>query len=212
MNFLTPENGLVFRITHIANVPWILDHGLHCRNSVTRDPNYRDIGNPDLIAKRAHRAVLVLPGGTLADYVPFYFTPHSPMLLNIRTGYNGTKQTPMNEIVIFVVRLRRLIDLRIPFVLTDRHAYLQTAQFSNDLSGLDRIDWRILQTRDFARSPTDPGKMERYQAEALVPGRVPIEAIDEIACYGEEQAEVVRGELARRGLRLPVAVRPEWYF
>ena len=30
---LTSEKGLIFRITHIANVPWILDHGLHCPDS-----------------------------------------------------------------------------------------------------------------------------------------------------------------------------------
>jgi len=30
---LNPERALIFRIVHVANVPWILDHGLHCKNS-----------------------------------------------------------------------------------------------------------------------------------------------------------------------------------
>jgi hypothetical protein len=59
VNGLTPERALIFRITHIDNVPWILDHGLHCRNSSELDRSYRDIGNPDLIAKRAARRVLI---------------------------------------------------------------------------------------------------------------------------------------------------------
>ena len=108
MAFLTPEKALIFRMTHIANVPWILDHGLHCRSSEIRDPNFCEIGNPDLIDKRARRVLPIAPGGTLSDYVPFYFTPATPMLLNIKTGYNGIRQTPMPEIAIFVSSVRRL--------------------------------------------------------------------------------------------------------
>ena len=100
MSSLTPEKALVFRITHIDNVAWIFAIGLHCRNSRTNDPNYHEIGNPDLIAKRAHRVVPIPPGGTLSDYIPFYFTPYSPMLLNIKTGHNGMTKTPMPDIVI----------------------------------------------------------------------------------------------------------------
>jgi hypothetical protein len=82
MSRISVENAYIFRITHIDNVPWLLANGIHCRNSTCRDPNFRDIGNPDLISKRAHRLVPVAPGGTLSDYVPFYFTHYSPMLYN----------------------------------------------------------------------------------------------------------------------------------
>ena len=41
---------------------------------------------------------------------------------------------------------------------------------------------------------------------------MPVQALDEIACFGEEQAETFRAETGRRGLRVPVAVRPQWYF
>lgn len=51
------------------------------------------------------------PGGTLSDYVPFYFTPCSPMLYNIKTGYNGVpKQEAMEEIVLLVASLRKLAE------------------------------------------------------------------------------------------------------
>src|ERR1035437_6684336 len=69
---LNPQKALIFRIVHRDNVPWILDHGLHCRNSGNVDPNYVEIGNPDLISKRNHHFVPKPPGGTLSDYVPFY--------------------------------------------------------------------------------------------------------------------------------------------
>lgn len=183
MSLLTPERAHIFRITHIENVPWILTNGLHCRSSRVLDPNYRDIGNPELIAKRAHRTVPIPPGGTLSDYIAFYFTPYSPMLLNIKTGHSGMKQTPMPEIVFLVSSLHTLIEQSVCFVFTDRHAYLRTADdaFSSDLADLDRIDWKILQARDFKRDPNDPGKFERYQAEVLVHRHLPLDALSGIA-------------------------------
>ncbi len=141
MSSINPEKALIFRITHIANVPWTLDHGLHCCNSAKLDPNYVEIGNPELIQKRATRVVPLPPGGGLSDYIPFYFTPYSPMLLNIKTGHNGIPKRSMNEIVILVSSLRTLAAQQIQFVFTDRHAYLQTAEFHNDLAQLDCIAW-----------------------------------------------------------------------
>ncbi len=94
---LTPERALIFRITHIDNVAWILANGLHCNSSPVRDPNFVQIGNPDLIAKRPNRRVPIPPGGGLGDYVPFYFTPCSPMLLNIVTGHGGIARRPRRE-------------------------------------------------------------------------------------------------------------------
>ena len=62
---LNPEKALIFRITHISNVPWILRNGLHCKNSDVRDPNFVRIGNLELIQRRTGRSVLVPPGGSL---------------------------------------------------------------------------------------------------------------------------------------------------
>lgn len=168
MGALNPDKALIFRITHVDNVPWLLDHGLHCRSSPDFDPNFRSIGNPELIARRQHRVVPVPPGGTLADYVPFYFTPYSIMLYNIKTGYGGVPRLPNEAIVILVSSLRRVAELGIGFVFTDRHAYVQTASFFNSLDDLGRVDWPLLQARDFRNDPEDPGKKERYRAEALV--------------------------------------------
>ena len=74
---LNANSAHVFRITHRENVPWILDNGMYARNGAKFDPNCRNIGNVDLIDKRARRKVPIPPGGTLSDYVPFYFTPYS---------------------------------------------------------------------------------------------------------------------------------------
>jgi len=121
---LTPERARIFRITHIENVPWILENGLRCCNSTCRDPNFREIGNRELIAKRKGHPVPIPPGGTLGDYVPFYFTPFSPMLFNIKTGWHGVQQRPMSDIAILVTSLHKVAQEGLEFVFTDRHAYV----------------------------------------------------------------------------------------
>lgn len=209
---LGPEKALIFRITHRANVPWILRHGLHCRNSPVRDPNFVSIGNQEIIDNRRLRPVRCHLGGTLSDYVPFYFTSHSPMFYNIRTGYRGLRQFPNDEIVILVSSLRTLREQGIPFAFTDRHALLATGQAFTELDDLDKIDWDGLRRRDFKRDPEDPSKVERYEAEALVHRHVPIGALHGIACYDEATKATLEREAAAQGVGVRMAVLPNRYF
>lgn len=212
MKDLTPEKALIFRITHISNVPWILEHGLHCRNSPQSDPNFRAIGNVDLIAKRNHRVVPIEPGGTLSDYVPFYFTPYSIMLLNIKTGYAGVPQVPNGEIALLVSSLRRVAELGYSFVFTNQHAYPAAAEYFASLKDIDRVDWPLLQSRDFRHDPDDPGKKERYQAEALVYRHLPAEGLLGVGCAVESARQWLQNEVKKRSMKVPAVLRPGWYF
>lgn len=214
MNYpsLNPEKALIWRILHRHNLPWVLKNGIHCGNSSIRSREWVSIGNAELIEKRAARPVPVPPGGTLGDYVPFYFTPFSVMLRNIHTGWNGIKQVPNADIVILVSSLRRVSELGLSFLFTSSHAYSGLARFHDDLARLDQIDWPLLQRRDFKRDPEDPGKLERYQAEALVHRHVPLEALLGIVCYTDGVRAEIEGTMRASGLSLPVYTRPNWYF
>ena len=205
---LNPERALIFRITHVENVPWILQNGLHAKTGDRSDPNFRQIGNCDLIRKRTDRTVAVPPAGTLSAYIPFYFTPFSMMLLNIKTGYNGV---PNEEIVIIVSSLRKVAELKIPFVFTDQHAYLAWAEFYTGLGSLDRVDWHILQNRDFKRDNNDLGKTDRYQAEALIWKHLPVESILGICCFTDDVRKSCSDQAAELGLSLQTLAKPEWY-
>ena len=209
---LNPEKALIFRITQISNVPWILRNGLHCKNSDFRDPNFVRIGNLELIQLRTRRSVPVPPGGTLSDYIPFYFTPFSMMMYNIRTGYGGIRQFPNSEIVIMVSSLRRLAESGVAAVFSDRHAYLRTAQFFTSLKALDKIDWEILQKRDFKKDLDDPEKTARYQAEALVHRYLPVEHLVGIVCLSQSEQQTLERQREEVGLELKVVARPNWYF
>lgn len=208
---LGPEAACIFRITHVNNVLWILDHGLHCKSSDKNDPSFIPIGLSDLIERRTSRTVPIGPGGTLADYVPFYFTPWSVMGYNIKTGRNVT-QRPNSEIVILVSSLHKLQEVKTRFVFTNAHAYLEETDYFKELSDLDQIDWELLRKKDFKKDPDDPGKMGRYQAEALAYKHVPIDGLIGIACYDDTIRRQIESHARSRGLSIPVRTVPDWYF
>lgn len=209
---LNPEKALIWRIVHRDNVPWLLDHDVQCAKSAKRDPNYVAIGNPELIDNRSRRLVRVQPGGTLGDYVPFYFTPFSPMMYNIFTGRGAVPQRPNADICILVFSLHTLKASGVPFVFTDRHAYLSAARFFNDVADLGKIDWPLLRARNFQRNPDDPEQIERYQAEALIHQQVPVKLMTGLVCHNDVVRAALQAEADARGLQIAVRARPHWYF
>ncbi len=209
---LNPKKALIWRIVHRNNLAWMLEHGLHCGNADRRSADWISIGNQELIDKRANHQVPLPPGGSLNDYVPFYFTPFSPMLRNINTGWGGIQKRRNEEIVILVSSLHHIASLDIPFLFTDSHAYYQWSNYYSDLADLDKIDWHILQSKDFRRDPDDPAKFERYQAEALVFKHLPVAGLLGIVCYTDSLKQQIQSEVTQRNLQLPIHVRQDWYF
>ncbi len=209
---LSPKKALIFRITHVDNVPWILEHGLHAQSANVLDPNFVGIGLEGLIERRKTRAVEISPFGVLADYVPFYFTPYSKMMYNIYTGYRGVTKRPNEDIVILTTSIYMFDKKEIPFVFTDGHAYVKESRFFNRLPDLKHIDWEILQRRSFYNDPEDPGKGTRYQAEALAHRHVPMDALLGVVCYNKSRAKHIGAMVAERALELKIVTKPEWYF
>ena len=205
---LTPDNAFIFRIVHRKNMPAICVDGCHCKSS-TIGKTYTQIGNLELISKRDSCPVPCGPGGTLSDYVPFYFTPFTPMLYNIKTGYNGVQKQAQEDIVILVSSLHLLKRLGVSFVFSDRHAYLKTALFSDDLADLNRIIWQTLQARDFRKD--DLERFEKYQAEGLVHKHVPLSALTRVICYNDSVRAEVQQAADTNGAPLHIIAQPSWY-
>jgi hypothetical protein len=86
------------------------------------------------------------------------------------------------------------------------------AKFSSNLADLDRIDWTILQNRDFGRNNDDIGKTSRYQAEALVHNHMVIGSLLHVACYDDNQKKWAEDLVKQRGLSLKIVTNGGWYF
>jgi len=133
------------------------------------------------------------------------------MLLNIHTGYN-VKQVPNEELVILVSSLHRIADLGIQFVFTNQHAYPLAAKYFTDLDDLEHIDWDLLNRRDFKHDPDDPGKKERYQAEALIWKHLRVQGLLGACSYNEAVDAGIKAELAKRQIEMQTIVQRGWYF
>jgi hypothetical protein len=205
---LNPQKALIFRIMHRDNMAEVWARGCDCK-SATPGKKYTQIGNLELISKRDSRVVPCAPGGTLSDYVPFYFTPFTPMLYNIKTGFGGVQKRPMEEIVILISSLHTLKNLGVPFVFSDRHAYLKIALFSNDLANLDWIIWPTLQARNFRKDDLD--RFEKYQAEALVHRHMPLSALTGVVCYNDSVRADMQAAADARGAAVKIIKQPNWY-
>ncbi len=215
MSNLNPDKALIFRIVHADNLDRILRSGLHCRNSTDADPAYRDIGSPEIISNRNERAVPIAPGGFFSDYIPFYFTPYSIMLYNLKTGYN-VPQVPNEDLMIIVASLRALAERGHRFVFTNQHGCSAGVEFFSDLNKLEEIvDWPLLQSKNFSRDPDDPGKVLRYQAEAMIHQHIPLSDLTGLVCSTETRLEKVQVAMEREGIasdQLAAKCLPNWYF
>ncbi len=207
-----PKPTIIYRITHYRNVPWILDHGIHCRTSPEQDPNFVSIGNKDLIDRRNTRAVAIAPGGFLNDYVPFYFAPHSMMLLNIHTGRVEGVKAKQEDIVFLVSSVEKLAEQKVQFIFTDGHAVPWNTEYFTDPADIEKLAWEMILSRDFKKRLDDPDRQRRYQAECLVHRHVPLTALLGIACKDQTRADFLQQAVTERGGTVRMVRKPQWYF
>lgn len=199
----------LFHFTHIDHLPTIAQKGLQC-DSVVQGTGYlqQEVGNRDIKERRRIREVPIQPGGVVADYVPFYFAPRSPMMFAIHMGNVPTYHAGCDDIVYLCSTLGRVLSTGSAVLLTDRNAVLAHASFTYRADDLE-IDWPLMGERYWSDTAEYPDRRERRMAECLVHEFVAPDAIEYLA--------VKSSGIARRVTRLvgstwPVLVRPDWYF
>ncbi|MDR0907935.1 MAG: DUF4433 domain-containing protein [Rikenellaceae bacterium] len=201
----------IFRMVHFDNLEHLLRNGMCTQNHELADPHYINIGDNDLIRQRQdYPAKIVPPGGNLGDYVPFYFWGHSPMLLNIKTGWRGIKQRLQVDIVFIVCSIRKVIE-HCPekWCFTDGHAKTNITIFFNSVDDLGKIDWPVVYSQDWHNNEVDWDKMRKKQAEFLVKDYVPVACIKSVVVYNQQRKEQVEEMLQRLSLDIPVKVDTE---
>ena len=203
------EATRVFHFTHIDNLSTIVREGLHCDSTVQGSGLLlQEVGNQDIKELRRRRRVPVPPGGVVADYVPFYFAPRSPMMFAIHKGKVPTYQKGCDDVVYLVSTLGQLRAAGQPVLLTDRNATLAVAEFALDAADLE-IDWQLMQERYWGDTPEYPDRREKRMAECLVHRIVEPTGIMALVTKSQAVAERV-GRLV--GNTWPVSVIGDWYF
>jgi len=135
--------------------------------------------------RRARRQVPVAAGGVVADYVPFYYAPRSPMLYSIHCGNVPDCHHPQTELVYLVTDADTLFRRQV-CCITDRNAVLNHAWFSANQTDLETlIDWPLMVARYWNNTPEDLSRKERRMAEFLAHQFVPWNQVQRIAVYDD---------------------------
>jgi hypothetical protein len=172
----------VYHITHIRNLPSILEAGgLMATNSLRRQRiNYVDIAYQGIQDRRATTRVPCGAEGVLHDYVPFYFAPRSPMLYTIHKGNVESYREGQAPVIHLVCAAEAIEAAKICFVFTDGHAVMGYTDYFDELQDLAAIDWEIMEAKYWADTDEDGDRKRRRQAEFLIHQFCPWTLIEEI--------------------------------
>ena len=168
------EDHILLRLIHSDMLEEVLTNGMYSKNSGHVISGYINIGDAELIKQRDEYVVKIdPPNGHLGDYIPFYFAGHSPMLLNIKTGYRGIKKHPQSDLVFLVCKISDVIEQCPHWCFTDGHAKSSITKFYNDIEDLSLLDWDTINLQFWNSTEDDYDRMRRKQAEFLVKKHVP---------------------------------------
>lgn len=196
-------------MTHIENIPHILENGITHTTSINTNHNYRAIGDESLISTRS--SFLLNNGNRLGQYIPFYFGVRTPMLYVVQKGFNMVNPTSAENIVYCVTSIMRIIELNLEFVFTDGHAVDRfSTQFSvKDIDSIDQIIDKNAINSKYWKDETDLDRKRRKEAEFLVLGDIKTEAILSFLVYNENAKKKLVGFGATN---TSIHIRPDFYF
>ncbi len=207
-----PTVVYLYRITHYMNLPFILQHGLHCPASQLKDSDYINIGKKDIIQKRETKRIEVAPYGSIHDYVSFYFGPRSPMLYSIFKGSSDT-DCGQQDIMYIVSTLPVVMQAGLKFVFTTGQAIMALSTQHNQVADLQRINWDIIKSKYWHDKPPEyTDRARQRMAELLIHGHVPVSCILGFGVFNKPVEETVIGLVQQAHLQIPVKQKPEWYY
>ena len=200
----------IYHITHVNNLPGIIASGRLICDRTAQDLKLVNIGHNNIKERRLRKPVPVGPGGTVGDYVPFYFAPLSPMLYaifkNKVAGYTAGQQP-----VIYLCSSTEAVHAaKCRWVFTEGHAVMDFTDFFDDFKDLGRIDWPLMQAKYWFDNDSHPDRSRRRQAEFLVHQFFPWNLVTKIVVYDAANAKVVSNIL--RGQLPAVDIKRGWYY
>jgi len=196
-------------MTHIENIPHILQYGITHINSKNRNPNYVSIGDISLISNREN---FQLPNGkTLGSYISFYFGTRMPMLFVIQKGFNDVKKTFSEDIIYCITSVQQIIHHKLDFIFSNGHGVDELTDFFeseriNDI--LEILDKKAIEAR-YWKDENDLDLKRRKEAEFLINSDIPVSAILGYAVYNIEAKQ----KLTALGIdEKNIVVKPNYYF
>ncbi|HEY9085088.1 MAG TPA: DarT ssDNA thymidine ADP-ribosyltransferase family protein [Candidatus Tyrphobacter sp.] len=194
-----PEITSFYYITHVDNLPSILQYGILSHEVIERRniPHHR-IYDAAIVSKRGNT---IVNGSSLWHYANLYFQPRNPMM------YRVLRETNVSEIVVIGVR-RAVLDSAGALVTLGNAAASETEVVSA-AEGIKSIAtiWKDIDS-EWWRA-TD-GSKRRIMAEVLVPDKITADQIHTIYVSGHGVAESLKGMHLPE--TIPIVPEPKMFF
>lgn len=200
-------------MTHVDNIPHILEFGITHRKSENGNPNYVSIGDSSLIDNRNSKKVnFDTESIILGDFIPFYFGFRTPMLYVIQKGGNLVpRKIAPDSIIYCVTSLQKMLDSSVGFYFTDGHATNNFTKFykKESLFEIDKlIDFQAINNKYWI-DENDLDLKRRKEAEFLVKNDLPKDAIIGFVCFNES----AKNRLLEIGVDSSlIVIKPNYYF
>ena len=210
----------IYRITHIANIQYILEHGISHKNSLNANPEYVAIGDSNLIDTRATKTVNISNGNRtqsfgniiLGDFIPFYFGIRMPMLYVVQYGGNYVEKATNPENIVYVAcKLSEIINTVSTYYFSNGHATDAFTLFYDKTKIAELptiINWDAVKSHYWGGEENLEIKRQK-QAEFLVSDTISSEYIFGFVCYNEKAKQY----LIDKGIDLnKIKIFPQAYF
>lgn len=192
-----PEVKGLYYITHVNNVPSIVQNGILAHRQVLGQKiPFTPIYDTEIVSNREKKRVEA--DKTLWDFANTYFQPRNPML------YRVLREKDKGDIVVIAVQ-PRVLSIFGAFVTNGNAANFDTEIFPS-AEGQKHIDWKIIAS-DWWNSVD--GSKRKIMAECLVPNRIPADFIDAVYVATPEVADKVRKMSVHS---IPVIPEPNMFF
>lgn len=182
-----------YHFTHIDNLDSILKHGLLATSEkVSKGINHENIANMDIQSTRSQIAItsehqLVVKSPFLAyefdyhEFVPFYFSERSPMLLSL----SMLKNIDQERVIYFVIDCEKMLREKENCFFTDQsvNRISDLPNLSNNEKDLDRLDWDAICDRKYR---LDDRTKHHKMAEFVVHKQVFMQDVVKIITYAND--------------------------
>ena len=210
-----PAQPKIYHIVHVDRLQSIINTGgLLCDAQIVANNTVgTTIGMSNIKQRRLNELSLTsYPDLHVGDCVPFYFCPRSIMLYLIfqanhpELTYRGGQepiihlQADLQASTAWAQQQMR----RWAFTLSNAGSYFFEDRCS--LADLHELDWPAIQAVQWS------GCKEGKQAEFLMEHSFPWQLIESIGVRSQQTYQQVMNILQAAGQRLPVTIKPEWYY
>lgn len=170
-----PSRGkFLYHITHMDNMPSILQHGLLSRQELKRQgiDDFTDIADPSILSKREHYRE------ALSKFVLFHFYARNP--------FDGAVCREYGSENMVIITLNRELHKANKFLIIPSHPLdRDEPEIFPYEEGLEHIRWDILD-RETGRDYRDPEIKKACMAECVMEYVIPINFFSFVYVYNNE--------------------------